>query len=147
MLLEDCTIIYTDGSCRPNPGPGGWAAILGCNEAELVLSGNHPATTSNRMELTAAIEALKALKWPGCKVEIRTDSIYICQAFWGYIYHWKERGWVTSRNKPLKNLDLWIEMLELYELYDVTFVHVKAHADDVLNLRVDNLAYKAMEDK
>src|SRR4051812_42186599 len=98
--------IYTDGACRGNPGPGGWGALLMSGEHRRELKGAEPNTTNNRMELTAAIEALAALK-RGCDVMLYTDSQYVRQGITEWIYQWKERGWRTADKKPVKNMDLW----------------------------------------
>jgi len=106
-------IIYTDGACSGNPGPGGWAALLQHNGHEKTIAGGEPLTTNNRMELTAVIEALRALKEP-CKVVIHTDSAYVHNAFTaGWLEKWQRNGWKTSSRKPVENQDLWRELLDL----------------------------------
>jgi ribonuclease HI len=137
--------VHTDGACSGNPGPGGWAALLRYGSSERVISGGEPATTNNRMELRAVIEALGALREP-CRVAIHTDSAYIANAFEeGWIENWKRRGWMTSGRKPVKNRDLWEALLAAIARHEVTFVKVKGHADDELNNRVDALAVSAMD--
>jgi len=137
-------VIYTDGACSGNPGPGGWAAILRYNEHEKVLTGAAPHTTNNRMELMAVIEALRALKEP-CRVDVYTDSNYIVRAFQeGWVNRWQRNGWRTASKKPVDNQDLWQALLELTRRHDVRFLKVKGHADDALNNRVDRLAVEAM---
>jgi ribonuclease HI len=137
--------VYTDGACSGNPGPGGWAALLLYGSNERVISGGEPATTNNRMELRAVVEALGALREP-CRVAVHTDSSYIANAFEeGWIENWKRRGWMTSGRKPVKNRDLWEALLAAVARHEVSFVKVKGHADDELNNRVDALAVSAME--
>lgn len=137
-------IIYTDGSCSGNPGPGGWAAVLKYGRHERVLSGAAPETTNNRMELTAALEALRALKEP-CRVSLHTDSAYLARAFNdGWLDNWQRRGWRTAGKKPVENRDLWEGLLEQAARHQITWVKVKGHADDPINNRVDALAVEAM---
>lgn len=136
--------IYTDGSCSGNPGPGGWAAILMYGGHERDISGSERNTTNNRMELKAVAEALRVLKAP-CSAVVYTDSAYIANAFNdGWIENWRKRGWRTAAKKPVKNRDLWEDLLESMKVHDVRFVKVKGHADDALNNRVDDLAVAAM---
>jgi ribonuclease HI len=138
-------IIYTDGSCSGNPGPGGWAAILIHGRHEREISGSEPDTTNNRMELRAVVESLRALNKP-CKALVHTDSAYIANAFNDrWIDNWQKRGWKTAAKKLVKNKDLWLDLLSAMEIHDVTFVKVKGHADNALNNRVDELAVAAME--
>jgi len=136
-------MIYTDGSCEGNPGRGGWAAILQYNNTERVISGGEPDTTNNRMELTAALNALKALKMP-CSVKLHTDSQYLKRAFTDrWIRKWQANGWMTSKRQPVKNQDLWKELWKLIQIHDVEWIKVKAHANNKLNNRVDQIAVKA----
>lgn len=136
--------IYTDGSCSGNPGPGGWAAILIAGDHAKELTGSEKETTNNRMELKAVVESLRALKHP-CRATIHTDSAYIANAFnEGWIENWLRRGWKTASKKPVKNKDLWQELLSRMETHDVHFVKVKGHADDAMNNRADELAVEAM---
>jgi len=138
-------IIYTDGSCSGNPGPGGWAAILIHAKHERELSGSEPDTTNNRMELKGVVEALRALKKP-CHAKVHTDSAYIANAFNDrWIDNWLKRGWKTAAKKPVKNKDLWVDLLAAMEIHDVKFVKVKGHSTNELNNRVDELAVAAME--
>ncbi len=134
--------LYTDGFCEPNPGEGGWAAILlhGSNRKE--ISGAEPDTTNNRMELTAAIEGLKALREP-CKVDLFTDSQYVRQGITAWMRTWKRNGWRTSTKQPVKNQDLWQELDRLTEKHEITWHWVKGHAGDPLNERCDFLAGEA----
>ena len=137
-------IIYTDGACSGNPGPGGWAAILMYGDQEKVLAGAEPRTTNNRMELTAALEALQALTEP-CRVSLHTDSAYLARAFnEGWLDNWQCNGWRTSSKKPVGNQDLWKALLEQDDRHEVEWVKVKGHADDELNNRVDGLAVERM---
>jgi len=132
--------IYTDGACSGNPGPGGWGAILIYEGREKELSGYDPNTTNNRMELTAAIEALKALKHP-CSVELYTDSAYLADAFNnGWIKGWKQKGWRNSSKEEVKNRDLWEQLDELSGIHDITWIKVKGHSDNELNNRCDKIA-------
>ena len=135
--------ITTDGSCSRNPGPGGWAAILQFNGSEKVLTGCDPHTTNNIMELTAALEGLRALREP-CQVDLRTDSRYLERAFThGWIRRWERNGWQTADRKPVKNQDLWIALSEQAARHSIRWVKVKGHANDALNNRADQLAVKA----
>lgn len=132
--------IYTDGACSGNPGPGGWGAILQYGDAVKEISGFESATTNNRMELTAAIEALGALKEP-CSVELHSDSAYLCNAFErGWLINWQSNNWLTSAKKPVENRDLWELLIQLTTTHDVRFVKVKGHSDNVRNNRCDELA-------
>ena len=132
--------IYTDGACSGNPGAGGWGAVLECNGAVKELCGGEKETTNNRMELTAVIKALSALKRP-CEVLLTTDSKYIVDAVTkGWVYNWKKNGWIKSDKKPALNSDLWEELLSLLDTHDVTFNWVKGHAGHPQNERCDELA-------
>ena len=139
-------IIYTDGACSGNPGPGGWAAVLRFNQHKKILTGAAYCTTNNRMELKAAVEALKALKEP-CRVTLYTDSAYLVRAFnEGWVWKWEKNGWKTAAKKPVENQDLWRELLELVRKHRVRWVKVKGHADVAGNVEVDKLAVEAMRD-
>lgn len=132
--------IYTDGACSGNPGPGGWGAVLIYNGIEKELSGGEAHTTNNRMELTAAIEALSALKEP-CKVTLTSDSKYLIDSVQkGWVYGWKKKGWKKSDGSPALNSDLWERLLALLEYNDVEFVWVKGHSANPYNERCDRLA-------
>jgi ribonuclease HI len=136
--------IFTDGACSGNPGPGGWAAILQAGEVEKELSGAAALTTNQRMELQAAIEGLKALKYP-CRVELSSDSAYLINAFnQKWLNKWQRNGWVNSQGKPVENQDLWQELLQLAGLHQVTWIKVKGHRDHELNNRCDQLARAAV---
>ncbi len=136
-------IIHTDGACSGNPGPGGWAAILECNGSEKELFGGAPETTNNRMELTAAIEALSALKRP-CVVELHTDSQYLRLGITQWIKGWKRNGWRTADRKPVKNVDLSQALDTLIAQHKVDWHWVRGHAGHDLNERADELARKGM---
>ena len=132
--------IFTDGACSGNPGPGGWGAVLRFGTVGKELSGGEPETTNNRMELTAVIEALSALKEP-CAVRLTTDSKYVCDSInKGWVYGWKKRGWVKSDKKPALNVDLWERLLPLLETHRVELIWVKGHAGHPENERCDRLA-------
>ena len=139
--------IYTDGACSGNPGAGGWGAILKYRGAEMELSGAEKMTTNNRMELTAVISSLSALKEP-CKAIVTTDSKYVVDGITkGWAKSWQKNGWVKSDKKPALNPDLWGKLLELCDQHDVEFVWVKGHAGHPENERCDQLAvngYKAL---
>lgn len=138
--------IYTDGGCDPNPGPGGWGAILLHPHQTKELSGGDPATTNNRMEMTAAVEALKALKQP-CTIDFYTDSQYLRKGITEWMAGWKANGWrkgKTSNSQPIKNLDLWQELDQLVQDHDITWHWVKGHAGNTYNERADQLASAAI---
>lgn len=137
--------IFTDGACSGNPGPGGWGAILRCNGSEKELSGGEKDTTNNRMELTAVISALKALKYP-CEVTVTTDSKYVYESVTkGWVYSWQKNGWRKADKKPALNPDLWSELLTLLDMHNVTFVWVKGHNEHPENERCDRLAVAECE--
>ena len=132
--------IYTDGACSGNPGPGGWGAVLCYKGTEKELSGGEAMTTNNRMELTAAVSALKALKEP-CRVYLYSDSKYLVDSLMkGWVIAWEKRGWVKADKKPALNADLWQELLRLDKVHEITYHWVKGHADDNYNNRCDELA-------
>ncbi|MGA7306825.1 MAG: ribonuclease HI [Rhodothermales bacterium] len=140
-------VVFTDGACSGNPGPGGWAATLQYGRHERVLTGSAPRTTNNRMELTAALEALRAIRVP-CVVEIHTDSAYLANAFnQGWIDNWIRKGWKTAAKKPVENQDLWEQLLTEVGRHRVKWVKVKGHADNDANNRVDRLAVEAIKVK
>ena len=132
-------VIYTDGACSGNPGPGGWGAILMYGEKAKEIHGGEPATTNNRMELMAAIQALEALTRP-CKVELHTDSQYVMKGITEWMRGWKARGWVTADRKPVKNDDLWKRLDQARARHDVDWRWVKGHAGHEFNERADELA-------
>ena len=131
--------IYTDGACLGNPGPGGWAALLRMDDKERELSGGEALTTNNRMELTAAIRALEALKKP-CRVELHTDSQYVRDGITRWIHGWQRNGWRTADKKPVKNAELWQELLDAARPHRIAWHWVKGHSGHPENDRVDALA-------
>ena len=132
--------IYTDGACSGNPGPGGWAAILKANQNEKEVTGSEAATTNNRMELTAAIEALKCLKKP-CQVKLYSDSAYLVSAFnQGWLKNWQRNGWRNAANDPVSNPDLWQALLLASAPHEIEWIKVKGHSDNIYNNRCDKLA-------
>jgi len=142
MNENPSVIIHTDGACRGNPGPGGWAAILTTGRQEKSLSGGESQTTNNRMELTAALEALRALKQP-FRVEIFTDSAYVKRGVTEWMEGWKARNWKRKEGK-LANVDLWQALDDEINRHDVTWQWVKGHASNCKNEQVDRLARKAI---
>lgn len=143
MSTSKGVIIYTDGACSGNPGPGGWGALLIYGEKEKELSGGEALTTNNRMELMAAIRALEALKGK-CAVDLYTDSNYVRHGIMEWIHGWKKNGWKTADKKPVKNADLWQELESAASQHTVTWHWVKGHSGDVNNERVDALARAAI---
>ena len=135
--------IYTDGACDPNPGPGGWAALIIYNKREQILTGSEERTTNNRMELTAAIEALKALEQP-CKIEFFTDSQYLKMGITEWIPNWRARNWRRKGGK-LANVDLWQMLDNKIQNHQINWHWVRGHSGDRNNQRVDNLARKAIQ--
>jgi len=135
---------FTDGACRGNPGPGGWGVVLRSGTRERELMGGEPATTNNRMELTAAIRALEALKRP-CRVALYTDSTYVRDGITKWLPAWRARGWRTADRKPVKNQDLWTELAALAERHDVEWHWVRGHAGHPENERADALANLGLE--
>lgn len=138
-------LIYTDGACSGNPGKGGWGAILLYGQHKKEIFGYDPDTTNNKMELTAAIEALKHLKEP-CEVELFSDSAYLVDAFnKNWIAKWKKNGWKTSTKEEVKNIELWEELCRLSDIHKITWIKVKGHSDNDLNNRCDELATGAIK--
>lgn len=138
--------MFTDGACRGNPGPGGWAVLLRMGKKERELSGGEPLTTNNRMELLAAIRGLQALKRP-CRVELHTDSIYVRDGITRWIHNWRQNGWRTSDKKPVKNAELWQELLDAAQPHRVEWRWVKGHSGHPENDRVDSLACAEADDQ
>jgi ribonuclease HI len=138
-------VIYTDGSCRGNPGPGGWGAILMSGGREREIWGGEAATTNNRMELTAAIEALSALTRP-CRVELHTDSKYVQSGITQWLQLWKARGWRTMSKGAVKNEDLWRRLDEARLRHEVDWRWIKGHAGHEFNERADQLARRGLEE-
>jgi ribonuclease HI len=135
-------VIHTDGGCAPNPGPGGWAAILRTGTHEREIKGGEPVTTNNRMELMAAISGLEALKKP-CVVDMHTDSQYVRDGITKYIGNWKRNGWRTAAKEPVKNKDLWERLEAARGLHKVQWHWVKGHSGDHYNERADQLVHEA----
>jgi ribonuclease HI len=138
-------VIYTDGACSGNPGRGGWGAVLESGRAKRELHGGDPATTNNRMELMAAIQALEALKRPST-VTLYTDSKYLLDGITKWINGWQRNGWKTSAKQPVKNADLWRRLTEAMDGHDITWEWVKGHAGDPGNERADELARLGVEE-
>lgn len=145
MHAEDVSIVHVfcDGACSGNPGPGGYGAILRCNGREKEISGGAAETTNNRMELTAAIEALRQLKRP-CKVVITTDSQYLVKGMTEWIHGWLRKGWQNSKREPVVNRDLWEALLELSRIHTIEWKWVRGHDGHVENERCDQLAREAI---
>lgn len=138
----NCVKIYTDGACSGNPGPGGWAAILVYNKQELILMGGESSTTNNRMELTAVLEAIKALK-KSCKIECYSDSKYVVDAFnSGWLESWLKNDWQKKDKKPVLNKDLWEELLQQLSKHQFSFNWVSGHSGHEMNERCDKYAVK-----
>ena len=136
--------MYTDGACRGNPGPGGWGVILSYRDRNKTLSGFDPQTTNNRMELTAAIEGLRALS-RACDIELNTDSKYVLQGISEWIESWKSNGWKTAAKKPVKNVDLWQSLDEQVKKHRINWHCVKGHAGIEGNEMADQLANLAID--
>ena len=143
MPVGEIVRIYTDGACKGNPGPGGWGALLRSGAHERELYGGDPATTNNRMELTAVIRALEALKRPS-KVEVYTDSEYVMKGITEWLAAWKRRGWKTADRKPVKNADLWRELEALAHKHEVRWHWVRGHSGHPENERADALANRGV---
>lgn len=137
--MKDTVIIYTDGACRGNPGPGGWGVILTYKGVVKELYGGEKETTNNRMELTAAIQGLEVLK-KQCRVELNTDSKYVLQGITEWLPNWKKRGWKTASNKPVKNEDLWRRLDAARNQHTIEWKWVKGHSGHKENDRADELA-------
>ena len=138
--------IYTDGACSGNPGPGGWGAVLICDDVKKEISKKKKDTTNNIMEMTAVLEALKLLKYE-CDVKIYSDSAYVVNAFnQGWIYNWRKNNWKTANKEPVKNRELWEELYDLTKKHKTEFIKVKGHSDNELNNRCDYLATSAIKE-
>ena len=138
-------IIYTDGACRGNPGPGGWGVLIEYGELSKQLYGGDVSTTNNKMELTAAIMALKEIKEP-CEIILYTDSKYVLQGIEEWIHNWKKRGWRGVNKKPVKNIDLWKELDELRDEHNIKWNWVKGHSGDPGNETADMLANRGIDE-
>jgi ribonuclease HI len=141
--MVNSVIIYTDGACKGNPGPGGWGVLLKYKNAEKELCGGEVKTTNNRMELIAAIQALEALNKP-CNIKMHTDSKYVLQGITEWMHNWKKRGWKTAGNQPVKNLDLWQRLDSAIQPHCIEWIWVKGHAGDSGNERADQLANRGV---
>jgi ribonuclease HI len=144
MPVKEVTI-YTDGACSGNPGPGGWGAVLFYGQHKKEISGGAPATTNNRMEIQAVIEALNLLKEP-CKATVYSDSAYVVNCFQqNWIRGWLKNGWKNSKGQPVENQDLWQSLWSLMQKHKVSYVKVKGHSDNEWNNRCDELAREAIK--
>jgi len=142
---EELVSIYADGGCRGNPGPGGWGVLMRMGDTEKELCGGEPATTNNRMELTAVIRALEALKRPA-KIQVHTDSQYVQKAISTWIHNWKRNGWRTSDKQPVKNAELWQQLDALAQQHEIKWLWVKGHAGHPGNERADRLANRGIDE-
>ncbi len=142
--IVEPVIIYTDGACRGNPGPGGWGAVLQYGGQRKELNGSEPATTNNRMELMAAIHALSALR-RSCRVRLYTDSRYVLQGITEWLPNWRRKNWKTAANKPVKNTDLWQRLDIASAEHDIEWHWIKGHSGDPGNERADQLANEAID--
>lgn len=143
--MADRVEMYTDGACRGNPGPGGWGVLLRFGEAEKTLYGGEPATTNNRMELTAVIRGLEALKKP-CRVKITTDSKYVLSGITEWMANWKQRNWRTANKKPVLNVELWQELDSLVGQHEIEWEWVKGHSGHPENELADQLANQGIDE-
>jgi ribonuclease HI len=141
---QQAVTIFTDGACKGNPGPGGWGAILRFKGEEREMFGGDPATTNNRMEMTAVIEALQSLKRP-CRVTVYTDSQYVQKGITEWIASWKRRGWRTASKEPVKNVDLWKRLDDLAAGHRISWHWVRGHDGHIENERADELANRGVE--
>lgn len=144
--MSEIIEIFTDGACKGNPGPGGWGALLRLGTKEKELCGGEPLTTNNRMELTAVIRALQALKRHS-KVKLHTDSQYVQKGISEWIDGWKRRGWKTADKKPVKNVDLWLQLDQLAAQHDIEWLWVRGHTGHEGNERADLLANQGCSDQ
>jgi ribonuclease HI len=137
-------VIYTDGACRGNPGPGGWGVVMSSRGQDKTLQGYAPDTTNNRMELIAVIEGLRALKQP-CQIELITDSKYVLQGINEWVHNWKRNGWKTAARKPVKNVDLWQQLDTEIDRHEIDWHWVKGHSGVAGNEHADQLANQAID--
>ena len=142
--MQSRVVIYTDGACRGNPGPGGWGVVLGFRDQQKTLNGYDPETTNNRMELTAVIEGLRALN-RSCDIELNTDSKYVMQGVTDWLANWKHNGWKTAAKKPVKNVDLWQQLDRELQRHRVDWHWVKGHSGVPGNEQADQLANAAID--
>ncbi len=145
-MSEQKVVVYTDGGCRGNPGPGGWGAVLQFGEHEKEIYGYEAETTNNRMELMAAISALEMLS-RSCEIELTTDSQYVRQGILEWMDGWKKRGWKTAARKPVKNKDLWQRLDAAVQSHNINWHWIKGHSGHPGNERADDLANRAMDEK
>ena len=143
MTKDNTVVIYTDGACSGNPGPGGWGSVLLYNGHRREMSGGDAETTNNRMEMMAVIQALETLKRP-CSVKIYTDSVYVMKGITEWIEQWKKRGWKTAAKKPVKNVELWQRLEQAIHSHEVKWTWVKGHSGVPENERADELATTAI---
>jgi ribonuclease HI len=143
--MSSKVVIYTDGACRGNPGPGGWGVVLGFQDTQKTLNGYEPDTTNNRMELIAVIEALRALN-RSCHIELNTDSKYVMQGINEWLHNWKRNGWKTAAKKPVKNIDLWQQLDDEVQRHQVDWRWVKGHSGIAGNEHADQLANWAIDE-
>jgi len=144
-MNTDLIYIYTDGACRGNPGPGGWGALLECNNYKKEIKGSASLTTNNIMELTAVIESLKLLK-QSSKIIITTDSTYVKNGITDWIHNWKLKGWKTANKKPVKNKPLWVELDKLSNKHQIEWKWIRGHTGHFGNEKADELANKAIDE-
>jgi ribonuclease HI len=142
--MTNKVVIYTDGACRGNPGPGGWGVLLKYKDSDKALKGFDAETTNNRMELMAVIEGLRSLT-NGCTIELNTDSKYVLQGINDWIINWKKNGWKTAAKKPVKNVDLWQQLDEQVGRHDISWHWVKGHSGVPGNEAADQLANDAID--
>lgn len=142
--MTEIVNIFTDGACKGNPGPGGWGVCMHYKTHEKELCGGEKETTNNRMELTAAIQALESLNRP-CQIKLHTDSKYVLQGITDWLHNWKKRGWKTSANNPVKNEDLWRRLDQAIQRHQIEWIWVKGHAGNDGNERADRLANKGID--
>jgi ribonuclease HI len=143
MTENDTVVLYTDGACSGNPGPGGWGSVLMYRGHRREMSGGEDQTTNNRMELMAVIKALEALKRP-CKIKLHTDSTYVMKGMTEWLENWKRRNWRTADKKPVKNVDLWQRLEQAMGRHEVEWRWVRGHSGDTENERADELARGAI---
>ena len=139
-------IVYTDGACRGNPGPGGWGAVLESGSHYKEIYGGDESTTNNRMELVATIEALKSIKASDSRIRLFTDSVYVKNGITQWMHNWKKNGWKTAAKKPVKNTDLWVVLDQVQQQHNIEWCWIKGHAGHPGNEKADQLANKGIEE-